>query len=428
MPGASRKAVNGRPKYQLLPDLPQEEFEALKADIAARGVQYAVIQDEKGNTLDGHQRERALAELGIKRYPITVMAGLTEEEKRHLVYSLNVKRRHLSTKQKQALVEQELKRAPDIANNWLAEILGVDVKTVQAARNRLESTLEIPKLAKLRGKDGRNRVASYTRVIANSASELRIARAIARKLPPSCNGKILDTTTAARRANRYANQTTFDGQIVTPSPKDKIRPYHCPFQELQEVAGLRRKSVNVILTDIPYSKDFLPQLDDLGNSAKEVLVEGGLLLTFVGQFHLDHYLRVLGSHLTYRWTLAATWDKDANLIHPLGISSRWKPILLFSKGSYRRTTGRKTDLLLMPRKEKGLHDWQQPLATIAELIKDFSDPSDLVCDPCAGSFTVAVACKRLGRRFVGCDVDENCMHAGQERLSHEVGSNRRKPR
>ncbi len=148
MPGTSKKTVNGRPKYQLLPDLPQEEFEALKADIAARGVQYAVIQDEQGNTLDGHQRERALAELGIKRYPITVMSGLAEEEKRHLVYSLNVKRRHLSTKQKQALVEQELKRTPDIASQWLAEILGVDTKTVQAARKRLESTLEIPVLKK----------------------------------------------------------------------------------------------------------------------------------------------------------------------------------------------------------------------------------------------------------------------------------------
>jgi hypothetical protein len=29
-----------------------------------------------------------------------------------------------------------------LANNWLTEIIGVDVKTAQAARKRLESTLE----------------------------------------------------------------------------------------------------------------------------------------------------------------------------------------------------------------------------------------------------------------------------------------------
>jgi len=148
---AARSTANGRPKYQLLPDLPPEEYEVLKADIAEEGVLYAVFQDEYGETLDGHQRERVANELGIK-YPIVVLPGLTEEEKRHLVYSLNVKRRHLTTKQKQALVEQELKRTPDISSQWLAEILGVDDKTVAATRKRLEAGSEIPTLKKFRGK------------------------------------------------------------------------------------------------------------------------------------------------------------------------------------------------------------------------------------------------------------------------------------
>ena len=65
------------------------------------------------------------------------MSGLSEEEKRHLAISLNVKRRHLSRPQIQALIEQELRRTPDIADNWLGEILGVSDKTARAARNRL---------------------------------------------------------------------------------------------------------------------------------------------------------------------------------------------------------------------------------------------------------------------------------------------------
>jgi hypothetical protein len=36
------------------------EFEALKADIAVKRIQVAVFQDEYGDTLDGHQRERAV--------------------------------------------------------------------------------------------------------------------------------------------------------------------------------------------------------------------------------------------------------------------------------------------------------------------------------------------------------------------------------
>jgi site-specific DNA-methyltransferase (adenine-specific) len=100
---------------------------------------------------------------------------LTEEEKRHLALALNVKRRHLTRPQMQALIEQELKRTPDLTNNWLAEILGVDDRTVLAARKRLESTSALRKFTKLRGKDGKSRVARYSRIVANTPAELRVA-------------------------------------------------------------------------------------------------------------------------------------------------------------------------------------------------------------------------------------------------------------
>ena len=40
-------------KYQLLPALPPEQFSALKADIAERGVIVPVIVDEFGIIIDG---------------------------------------------------------------------------------------------------------------------------------------------------------------------------------------------------------------------------------------------------------------------------------------------------------------------------------------------------------------------------------------
>ena len=41
------------------------------------------------------------------------------------------------------------------------------------------------------------------------------------------------------------------------------------FQELEKVAGIRPKSVNLILVDPPYGKDFLPELPDLPSSQHE---------------------------------------------------------------------------------------------------------------------------------------------------------------
>lgn len=81
--------------YQLFGPLPAEQYEALKADIARRGVLVAVELDEDGSVLDGHHRVRACAELGIAGYPTIVRRGLAEDAKREHVLKLNLLRRHL---------------------------------------------------------------------------------------------------------------------------------------------------------------------------------------------------------------------------------------------------------------------------------------------------------------------------------------------
>ncbi len=405
-----------RPKYQFLPDLPPEEFEALKADVAVRGIQYAVIQDEKGNTLDGHQRERAVNELGITKYPITVMSGLTEEEKRHLALSLNVKRRHLTRPQMRALIDQELKRTPDIASQWLGEMLGVDTKTVQSARKRLESTLEIPVLTKLRGKDGRSRAASYGRIVANTPAELRIAQNVAKHLPPSCNGKLIDTVTASRHARRFARAEVRNGRVPKQLPLDSIKIFHCPFQKLEKTAGIRPGTVHLVLTDIPFGKEFLPQLADLAAFAERVLVGGGLFVTYSGQYYLPQVIEAFGQHLTYRWMAMSSWDGDSNLIHPLDLASQCKPILIFSKGPWKKRD-RWGDVFFAETKEKQWHPWQQSLDEVERMVRYFSKPGDLVVDCCGGGFTTAAACFGLGRKCVACDCEKKYVVKGRERLT-----------
>lgn len=80
--------------YQLLPPLSPEEYAALRADIAARGVLVPVERDENGAILDGHHRSAIAAELGIEA-PAVTRAGLTEAQKREHVLKLNLLRRQL---------------------------------------------------------------------------------------------------------------------------------------------------------------------------------------------------------------------------------------------------------------------------------------------------------------------------------------------
>ncbi|MGJ0505673.1 MAG: ParB N-terminal domain-containing protein [Methylocystis sp.] len=144
-------------KYQMLPPLPAEQFTALKADIAQRGVMVAVEVDEFGVILDGHNRVRACRELGINDYPTVVRAGMTDEQKRTHARSLNVNRRQLTRDQMRELIRDQILDTTEWANNRIGALLGVDDKTVAAVRASMEATSEIPKLEKLIGADGKAR-------------------------------------------------------------------------------------------------------------------------------------------------------------------------------------------------------------------------------------------------------------------------------
>jgi len=87
-------------QYQLLPALTAVEYAALKADIAARGVQVPVEYDEDGNILDGHHRVLACQELGLTDWPRIMRMGMSEQQKMQHVIALNLDRRHLNESQR----------------------------------------------------------------------------------------------------------------------------------------------------------------------------------------------------------------------------------------------------------------------------------------------------------------------------------------
>ncbi len=116
-------------KYQVMPPLAEEEYEALKADIAQRGVQVPVEYDEDGNILDGYHRVRACQELGITDWPKVVRRGLTEEQKFEHALALNLHRRHLTREQRRELVVRLRQQGWSLRR--IAERLGVHHDTVR---------------------------------------------------------------------------------------------------------------------------------------------------------------------------------------------------------------------------------------------------------------------------------------------------------
>lgn len=371
--------------------------------------------DEDGEIVDGVQRSTICDELGIF-CPTQVRLFASEAEKFELALTRNCTRRQLGRDDKKKLIAVYLRVDPQISDNLLAQIVGgISSNTIAAVRAKLIAAGEIKEFKKLRGKDGRYRPHKYTKIFANTPNELLLAREAIHNLPPSCDGKYLDVTTAQRRAARAVHLAAIEAVEISPTRKGDIRLFHCRFQDLERTARLRPNSARLLLADIPYQADFVDQLDDLGALALRVLEDGGVMLLYSGQIRLNDVFRSLDKYLIYHWTAASVWSGDSNRIHARKVVNAWTPVLAYSKGEW--TNDSIWPDVSRPQREKDLHEWQKPLEEVENFVKYFSDPGSLVVDPCAGSFTTAVACKRLGRKFVGCDMDAKGVAAGQKRLA-----------
>jgi DNA modification methylase len=63
------------------------------------------------------------------------------------------------------------------------------------------------------------------------------------------------------------------------------------------------------------------------------------------------------------------------------------------------------------------HQTQKPLALMEILVRLFSDPGELILDPFAGSGTTGVAAIRLGRRFLGWEMNPEYVEVARKRLA-----------
>jgi len=143
--------------YQIMPELSQEDYLALKQDIAERGIQIPIEIDAAGNILDGHHRLRAWKELRDTgwdlqdKYPRVVRLFETEEQKRNHIRALNILRRHLTKEQRDD--QWAAMRADGMSYRQIAEVSGVAPNTVRSATVQnctVQPTVVI-------GKDGKKR-------------------------------------------------------------------------------------------------------------------------------------------------------------------------------------------------------------------------------------------------------------------------------
>ena len=128
-------------KFQPMPDLTEDQLDALRADIEAHGVRVPVVKDQHGRILDGNNRAAIADELGIE-YPIEVVQVADDDEAHDIAVSLNCARRHLTREQVRELIVTEHERRPDDSDRAIARRVGCSPSTVAAALRPSVSKLD----------------------------------------------------------------------------------------------------------------------------------------------------------------------------------------------------------------------------------------------------------------------------------------------
>ncbi len=113
------------------------------------------------------------------------------------------------------------------------------------------------------------------------------------------------------------------------------------------------------------------------------------------------------------WTAAWTWETTATY-GMLGFS-QWQPILYYGKdldgfGSVNGVI--KSDVIhftggsaKIKHEDGGAHTCPKPLGFVERLLSRFSREAETILDPFMGSGTTGVACAKLGRKFIGIELE-----------------------
>lgn len=232
---------------------------------------------------------------------------------------------------------------------------------------------------------------------------------------------------AACRAIKRADRDVARKQIIAlakPAPDDHVKLYHCDFRGLEAAGG------KLALVDAPYGPDWRSNYPDLAKWLWNALDDNAIAGVWCGLSNTPELMDAMRS-VGFKWKPPFVHHFAHNSYQPIKDRIiQHDECYLWTKGDedYDRCTlwhkGQPTQPLnlatafpgLVP-KEKAFHPSQKPLSVINYLVSHLSHSGDLVLDCCAGSFTVAVSCKLLGRRGICGDDTEDNIKIGYHRLT-----------
>ena len=189
--------------------------------------------------------------------------------------------------------------------------------------------------------------------------------------------------------------------------------------------------VDAVVTDPPYGigfgyasyQDTRHNLADLISSVvRPLIATGARVCVTPGQTQVALYP-------PSDWICAIIWDTTGSFGH-CGYS-QWMPLLVYGKdvaGFGRNRSGvLKSDVIRFTggagvgfqRGGNNDHPCPKPENVMQAIISRFTDEGETILDPFMGSGTTGVACARLGRKFIGIELEPHYFDIARRRIEAE---------
>jgi len=233
---------------------------------------------------------------------------------------------------------------------------------------------------------------------------------------------------------------------------------------VETMKNLEDNSVDLIVTDPPYNlgnfmrnratnlkkmrnnffgdagwddlefEDWVEHMDSFFEQSQRILKKGGSIIMFMSLIKVETIIKLAEKNKFYYKT-TGVWHKTNPMprnmnLHFINSIEGWIYFTNVTRtGTFNNNGIAIHDYIessVTPKKEKiyGGHPTQKPEKVIQHFVELLSNPGDVVMDPFMGSGTTGVAAKKLGRDFIGIELQEDYFDISLKRIS-DVKTNKK---
>lgn len=276
-----------------------------------------------------------------------------------------------------------------------------------------------------KGKKSRDIVANYTGIKPGQLSRDKKLVHMVKANPTKQNMAILEQvdkgvmkpSKAIKRIEKYQkrlelqqlyNNDNNSGELLPDGNANlKLKLLLGDFRE--KLKAVPDNSVDIIITDPPYTKDCLPVYADLAKESARLLPVS--LLTIIPQYARPTVYNYLEQEtdLNYFWEFCIKHSGSISKMWTQEIWPHWKPMTWYVKGQQKPDymASNICDLIESDEPDKTGHDWAQSPKEAEYIISQLTVENQIVLDPFMGIGTFGLAALKLNRKFMGIEINED---------------------